>query len=343
MRALIAERSIIVCCGPGGVGKTTASAAIALAASRLGRRAVVVTVDPARRLADALGLSGGLGNEPVLVPVSAAGPGELWAMMLDPAATFDEVVRAHASSDEQASRILANRFYRNISERLSGTQEYMAAEKLHQLHHDQRFDLVVVDTPPSRNALDVLDAPERLSRFLDHRLYRTLVSPAKGPMRLVNTAAQLFLRSASKVVGGQVLADAVAFFKAFDGMEAGFRARSTEVLALFRSAETAYVVVTAPRHDRVAEVEWLLDRLTERGTTPAALVVNRVHPSFGALVAAGVGPAFENLRQLAAVSEAESAVILRLKQRAGSLPTVTIPLAPTEVALEDVAARLVGG
>lgn len=341
MRSVIAEQSIIVCCGPGGVGKTTTSAALALAAARLGRRAVVVTVDPARRLADTLGLTGGLDNSPRRVNLAGVVGGELWAMMLDPAATFDDVVRANASSPEHAERILANGFYRNISERLSGTQEYMAAEKLHQLHHDDRFDLVVVDTPPSRNALDVLDAPERLARFLDHRLYRTLVLPSRGPMRVVNAAAQLFLRSASKVFGGQALADAITFFKTFDGMEKGFRARSKEVLALFRAPETAYVVVTAPRRDRVEEVEWLIERLLDRGTHPAGLIVNRSHPVFLVPEPVGAGPAWDNLRNLAAVAAAETEVIAGLLSRVEVMPTVHVPLAAAEVDLEEVAARLV--
>ena len=179
LHQLVDTAEVLVCCGSGGVGKTTMAAVLGLEAARRGRRAVVITIDPAKRLADALGVPGGLGNEPVRLPVQ--GPGELWALMLDPAATFDGLVAANAATPEQADRILANGFYRNVAERFSGTQEYMAAEKLHQLHNDPRFDLVVVDTPPTRNALDFLDAPERLVRFLDHRLYRVLVAPTPCP------------------------------------------------------------------------------------------------------------------------------------------------------------------
>nr|MDQ2726168.1 ArsA family ATPase [Actinomycetota bacterium] len=166
MATLIAEHDIIVCAGPGGVGKTTAAAAIALEGARRGRRTCVVTIDPARRLADALGIAE-LGNDPHQVEGAWEGPGELWALMLDTKATFDSIVKANASTPAQAQAILANRFYRNISGALSGTQEYMAMEKLYALHNDTRFDLVVVDTPPTRHALDFLDAPNRLMRFLN--------------------------------------------------------------------------------------------------------------------------------------------------------------------------------
>ena len=212
---------MIVCCGSGGVGKTTTAAVIGLEAARAGRRAVVVTIDPARRLADALGLADGLAAEPQRIELDAAG--ELWAMMLDTATAFDGIVRRNAPDEAQAERILTNRFYRNISGALSGTQEYMAAETLHQLHADDRFDLVVVDTPPSRNALDFLEAPSVLARFLDHRLFRLLMLPARRGMRVVNAATQPLLRAIGRVVGSDVLADAVAFFQAFAGMEGGFR------------------------------------------------------------------------------------------------------------------------
>ena len=235
---LVDERAIVVCCGSGGVGKTTTAAVLAAEAARRGRRAVVVTIDPAKRLADALGLAGGLTNDPALV--EGPWPGELWAMMLDTKSTFDDLVHRHAPSPGQAERILANPFYRNISAALSGTQEYMAGEKLYELSEDPRFDLVVVDTPPTRNALDFLDAPGRLTRFLDHRLYRVLTAPTRLGLRVANFAAQAFLRTISKVVGGDVVSDAVAFFQAFEGMEAGFRARAAEVDRLLRAPATAY-------------------------------------------------------------------------------------------------------
>ena len=271
---------VVVCCGSGGVGKTTTAAVIGMEAARLGRRAVVVTIDPARRFADALGLPAGLGTEPQQIPLPDC-PGELWAMMLDTATAFDALVRRNAGDDEQAARILANPFYRNISGALSGTQEYMAAETLHQLHADGRFDLVVVDTPPSRNALDFLEASGVLARFLDHRLFRLMMLPARGGMKLVNAATQPLMRAIGKVVGSEVLVDAVAFFQAFAGMEAGFRQRADDVIALLRSDATRYVIVASPHRDTVSEAVWFAAQLTDQGVTRLAGVANRVHPRFG--------------------------------------------------------------
>ena len=276
---------VIVCCGSGGVGKTTTAAVIGLHAARTGRRAVVVTIDPARRLADALGLSAGLAAEPQRIDLDSAamanGSGELWAMMLDTAVAFDGLVRRNAADEEQAERILANTFYRNISGSLSGTQEYMAAETLHLLHDDERFDLVVVDTPPSRNALDFLEAPGVLARFLDHRLFKLLMLPARRGMRVVNVATQPLLRTIGKVVGSDVLADAVAFFQAFAGMEQGFRQRADVVMALLRSDATRYVVVASPHRDTVTEAAWFIEQLTAHGIHQVVGVANRVHPAFG--------------------------------------------------------------
>ena len=167
--------------------------------------------------------------------------------MLDTKSTFDDLVTTYAADEEQAERILANRFYRNISGALSGTQEYMAMEKLYELHADSDFDLVVVDTPPTRHALDFIDAPRRLTRFLDHRLYRVLTAPTRGVMRAVNAAAQTFMRSVSKVVGADVFDDAIAFFQAFEGMEAGFKERADKVLQLLSDPSTAFVLVASPR------------------------------------------------------------------------------------------------
>ena len=226
---LVATSHIIICSGSGGVGKTTSAAVVAMEAATLGRRAVVVTIDPAKRLADALGLgSEGIGNEPK--QIDGPWPGELWAVMLDTKSTFDDLVTTYSSDPEQAERILANRFYKNISGALSGTQEYMAMEKLYELHNRTDFDLVVVDTPPSRNALDFLDAPKRLTRFLDHRLYRVIMAPTRGVMKAASVAAQAFVRQVSKVVGAEVFEDAITFFQAFDGMEAGFKERADHVM-----------------------------------------------------------------------------------------------------------------
>ncbi|MEO6570976.1 MAG: ArsA-related P-loop ATPase, partial [Ilumatobacteraceae bacterium] len=258
--ALVTTARVIVCCGSGGVGKTTTAAVIGLEAARRGRRAVVVTIDPARRLADALGLAGGLTGEPQRVPLPGS-PGELWATMLDTPAMFEKVVRAHAPDHEQAERIVQNDFYRNIAGALSGTQEYMASEALHELHADGRFDLVVVDTPPSRNALDFLEAPGVLARFLDHTAFKLLMMPTRTGFKVFSLATQPLLRAIGRVVGSDVLADAVAFFQAFAGMDAGFRERAEQVTALLHDGSTAFVLVAAPQHDAVAEAGWFADQL----------------------------------------------------------------------------------
>ncbi|HEX6656968.1 MAG TPA: ArsA-related P-loop ATPase, partial [Ilumatobacter sp.] len=220
MTNVIDGADVVVCCGSGGVGKTTVAAAIGLAAARAGRRVVVVTIDPARRLADALGLPGGLTGDPQRIELSDA-PGELWAMMLDTPAMFERVVRMNATSDEQVARIVQNRFYRNMADALSGTQEFMASEALYELHADQRFDLVVVDTPPSGNALDFLEAPGVLARFLDHKVFRLIMLPTRTGFRMLSFASQPILRAIGRVVGSDALADAAAFFQAFAGMEGG--------------------------------------------------------------------------------------------------------------------------
>ena len=271
---LIDRASVLVCAGPGGVGKTTTSAAIGLAAAQRGRRVVVVTIDPAKRLADAIGVT--ISHEPSRVP--GVTDGEFWAVMLDTEATFDDLVRQHSSTPEQAGLILGNRFYRNLSGALSGTQEYMAAEKLYELHRDNRFDLVVVDTPPTRNALDFLDAPKRLVHFLDHRLYRVLIAPTRIGMRVASAAAQPFLKSLSRVVGGDAIAEAVSFFQAFDGMEAGFRSRADSVMSLLRSNDTGYVLITSPRREAVEEARYFAGRLADQQLGVSAVVANRVHP-----------------------------------------------------------------
>lgn len=275
----LAAAEVVVCCGSGGVGKTTTAAALGLQAALLGRRAVVVTIDPAKRLADALGVPGGLGNEPTKLEVP--GDGELWALMLDTATTFDGLVRANAADPAQAERILANGFYRNVAGSLSGTQEYMAAERLHALHNDARFDLVIVDTPPTRNALDFLDAPGTITKFIDHPLFKLLMMPTRRGMKVLNIAAQPILRTIGKVVGGDVLADAVAFFQAFSGMETGFRQRADDVMTLLHSDVTRFVLVASPRADTIEEACYFANRLAASDLEVAAVIVNRCTPTFG--------------------------------------------------------------
>jgi anion-transporting ArsA/GET3 family ATPase len=276
---LVRERSIIICCGSGGAGKTTTSAAVALAGALSGRRACVVTIDPARRLADALGV-GVLTNEPKRI--EGPWPGELSAVMLDAKRTFDDLVERYSADQEQADRILTNRLYRNLTSALSGTQEYMAAEKLYELNASGDFDLVVVDTPPTRNALDFLDAPGRLTRFLENRVFRLLLMPTRASLKALTMATQALLRTISKVAGSEIVEDAMAFFRAFDGMEEGFRERARGVEALLADPGTAFVLVAAPRRDSVEEARFFADRLAKAHQPVAALVVNRLHPDFRA-------------------------------------------------------------
>jgi anion-transporting ArsA/GET3 family ATPase len=283
---LVTSGHVVVCCGTGGVGKTTAAAVLALAAARRGRDAVVVTIDPAKRLADTLGLAdlGDTAHEIARdrwADADALPGGRLSALMLDTRATFDGLVRRYAQDEEQAARILNNRFYRNIAGALSGTQEYMAMEKLHELHEDGGYDLIVVDTPPSRHALDFLDAPQRLLRLLDNRIFRLLMMPTRAYVRIASAAVQRFLRTVGKVIGAEVLDDVVAFFRAFEGMEQGFRDRAARVAALLSASTTGFVLITSPRRDAIDEAEYFAGRLRASHLEVTALVVNRVHPDFG--------------------------------------------------------------
>lgn len=287
---MLNTKEIIVCAGSGGVGKTTTAAAIALKSAVLGKKTVVLTIDPAKRLASALGLRE-LSSEPRRVEVrkfSTAGlapKGELHAMMLDTKTTFDNVVLQYAPTREQADRIIANRFYRNISSTLSGTQEYMAMEKLYELFSEGDYDLIVIDTPPTRNALDFLDAPKRLTEFFESRVLRWFLLPyvraGGGIMRIANVAATTFLRVVKRIVGAEVLEDTAEFFANLEGMYEGFKQRAREVASLLRSDVTTFVVVTSPTADAVAEATHFAARLNESDLPFGALVVNRVHPRLG--------------------------------------------------------------
>lgn len=352
---VVGGASVLVCCGSGGVGKTTTAAVIGIEAARRGRNVVVVTIDPAKRLADALGLADGLTGEPQRVQIDGTAPapagdgsagGELWAMMLDTPAMFERVVRANAPDPAQADRIVENRFYRNIAGALSGTQEYMASEALHELHGDPRFDLVVVDTPPSRNALDFLDAPGVLTRFLDHKLFKLLMLPTRTGLRVLTVATQPLLRAIGRVVGSDVLADAVAFFQAFAGMDVGFRQRAEAVTTLLRAESTRFVLVASPQRDTITEATWFADQLAEQGFSVHATIVNRLHPHFGdgtvgdaasrAAKAAQRGDhdlaaVWDNLAELRTIAEAERAELVPLLERVDGSAVVEVPLLPSDV------------
>ncbi len=338
---LAGSARILVCCGSGGVGKTTTAAVLALEAARAGRKAVVVTIDPAKRLADALGLEG-LTDTPS--KIEGDWDGELWALMLDVKTTFDQLVLKNAATEEQGQRILGNRFYRNISGALSGTQEYMAMEKLYELHEETDFDIVVVDTPPTRNALDFIDAPRRMSKFLSHRLFRMLMAPTRGFVKAANVATQAFLRTIAKVVGGEVIDDAMAFFQAFSGMEQGFKERADRVLQLLKAPETAFVLVASPRRDTVQEAQFFADRLAEAGIPVRALIVNRMHPVFegGGLPEAirerartfagtDLGALYENLAEFQLVASREEEHLAGLADTVSPAPVVRVPFLATDV------------
>ena len=278
--ALLDDRGthIVVCCGSGGVGKTTTSAALALRAAERGRRVVVLTIDPARRLAQSMGIRE-LDNTPRPVTGLPEGTtGSLDAMMLDMKRTFDEVVESQASPDK-ARQILQNPFYVALSSSFAGTQEYMAMEKLGQLYRDAQrrgtYDLIVVDTPPSRSALDFLDAPERLSSFLDGRFIRLMLAPARGPARFMSAGLGVVTATMSKILGGQFLRDLQTFVTALDTVFGGFRQRAQQTYALLQAQATAFLVVAAPEPDAMREAAYFVERLSGDRMPLRGLIVNR--------------------------------------------------------------------
>ncbi|MFZ3558410.1 MULTISPECIES: ArsA family ATPase [unclassified Streptomyces] len=273
---------IVVCCGSGGVGKTTTAAALGLRAAERGRKVVVLTIDPARRLAQSMGIDS-LDNTPRRVKdIDNGSGGELHAMMLDMKRTFDEIVEAHAD-EERAKAILSNPFYQSLSAGFAGTQEYMAMEKLGQLRSRDEWDLIVVDTPPSRSALDFLDAPTRLGSFLDGKLIRLLMAPAKvggrAGMKFLNVGMSLMTGTLGKLLGGQLLRDVQTFVAAMDTTFGGFRTRADATYKLLQAPGTAFLVVAAPERDALREAAYFVERLAAEKMPLAGLVLNRVHGS----------------------------------------------------------------
>ncbi|MFD3937966.1 ArsA family ATPase [Streptomyces sp. NPDC058611] len=275
------ETRIIVCCGSGGVGKTTTAAALGVRAAGRGRKAVVLTIDPARRLAQSMGIDS-LDNTPRKVGSVGADGGELHAMMLDMKRTFDEIVEAHADG-ERAQAILANPFYQSLSAGFAGTQEYMAMEKLGQLRARDDWDLIIVDTPPSRSALDFLDAPKRLGSFLDGKFIRVLMAPAKvggrAGMKFLNVGMSMMTGTLSKLMGASLLKDVQTFVAAMDTMFGGFRTRADATFRLLQAPGTAFLVVAAPEPDALREAAYFVERLAAESMPLAGLVLNRVHGS----------------------------------------------------------------
>jgi len=344
------KTKVIVVCGAGGVGKTTTAAALALRAAEHGRRAVVLTIDPARRLAQALGVAE-LTNTPQRVDLGADHPGELHAMMLDMRRTFDDMVLENAEPG-RAEQILSNPFYQTIATSFSGTQEYVAMEKLSQLAASDQWDLVVVDTPPSRSALDFLDAPQRLSSFLDGRMIRLLSAPARaggfGLRKVVGGAVGLAAKGVSTIIGGQMLNDAAAFVQAFETMFGSFRERSKATYELLRRPSTAFIVISAPEPDALREAAYFVDRLSTENMPLVGLVLNRTHPtlcelspalardSAGKLDTAGDAELAAAVLRVhadqAVTAEREVRLLTRFTHAHPRVPLVGVPALPFEVA-----------
>ncbi|MYY03432.1 MULTISPECIES: ArsA-related P-loop ATPase [unclassified Streptomyces] len=306
---------IIVCCGSGGVGKTTTAAALGVRAAERGRKVVVLTIDPARRLAQSMGIDS-LDNVPRRVKgIEGEDAGELHAMMLDMKRTFDEIVEAHADG-ERARAILENPFYQSLSAGFAGTQEYMAMEKLGQLRARDEWDLIVVDTPPSRSALDFLDAPKRLGSFLDGKFIKLLMAPAKmggrAGMKFLNVGMSMMTGTLGKLLGGQFLRDVQTFVAAMDTMFGGFRTRADATYKLLQAPGTAFLVVATPERDALREAAYFVERLAAEDMPLAGLVLNRVHGSDAARLSAEQAlTAAENLEAVGIVDQTAGKAGLR--------------------------------
>ncbi|WP_435285608.1 ArsA family ATPase [Streptomyces bacillaris] len=325
---------IIVCCGSGGVGKTTTAAALGVRAAERGRKVVVLTIDPARRLAQSMGIDQ-LDNVPRRVD-GIAGEGELHAMMLDMKRTFDETVEAHADA-ERARAILENPFYQSLSAGFAGTQEYMAMEKLGQLRARDEWDLIIVDTPPSRSALDFLDAPKRLGSFLDGKFIRLLMAPAKvggrAGMKFLNVGMSMMTGTLGKLLGGQFLRDVQTFVAAMDSMFGGFRSRADATYKLLQAPGTAFLVVATPERDALREAAYFVERLAAEDMPLAGLVLNRAHGSEASRLSAEQAlTAAENLDDARIVDQATGKA--GLGDRQSPAPTATHPEAAAPLSPE---------
>jgi anion-transporting ArsA/GET3 family ATPase len=298
VKARLQDKRIVICAGSGGVGKTTTSAALAMGLAAEGRRVAVVTIDPAKRLANALGLDD-LGNEPHLIdPARLAGHGievrgELWAMMLDPKQTFDELIARLAPDERAREEVIANRIYQQLSSAVAGSQEFTAVAKLYELDRSGRFDVLVLDTPPSRNALDFLDAPERLTGFFEGKALRVFLAPTGLAARVFGAGTTVASSMLKRLTGVDLLEDLGVFFRALGGMIDGFKERAAGVKALLRDEGTTFVVVTSPEREPVEEAIFFAGKLRDAGMPFGGLVVNRVHPLDG-------GPPSADVEALAA-------------------------------------------
>jgi anion-transporting ArsA/GET3 family ATPase len=329
----LARKEVCICAGAGGVGKTTTAAAIALGMAARGKKVAVLTIDPAKRLANSLGLPE-LGNEERLVDADVEG--ELWAMMLDAKRTFDELVERQAPDAATRDAVLANPIYRELSNAVAGSQEYMAMEKLHELHQEGRYDLLVLDTPPTRNALDFLDAPKKLAAFIDSRSLQFFTAPGALGLKIVGRGSGLVFSAMRRATGIDLLEDLSTFFRSFGAMTPGFRERAEHVNRLLADSRTAFVLVTSPRSDAVDAAAFFHRRLLDAGLPFAGVVANRVHnveeapgdiaaqlePEVGDELARKVAEAYADERRAA---EGDRASLDQLKRRLGRRPMIEVP------------------
>jgi anion-transporting ArsA/GET3 family ATPase len=341
LTSLLEGKRIVICAGSGGVGKTTAAAAVAMGMAERGLRVAVVTIDPARRLANSLGLDE-LDNEPRRVELDLRG--ELWAMMLDAKRTFDELIERLAPDARTRDEVLANRIYQQLSTAVAGSQEFTAIAKLYELAQDSRFDLLVLDTPPSRNALDFLDAPGRLTRFFQGRALRLFLRPAGLGGRIIGRGTGVVFSVLQRVTGVDLLRDLSVFFRSLGGMVDGFTERARRVGALLEDPATTFLIVTAPRHDPVEEAIFFRRKLHDAGMPFGGLIVNRVHSAPNGEVPEELGAALgarvaESVRELTALAERDAASIERLRDELGA-PAVVVPELDDDVHDVDGLARI---
>jgi len=339
----LSDRRVVICAGSGGVGKTTTSAAIAMGLAAQGARVCVVTIDPARRLADALGIER-LESEPRRVDDARfaghglAMHGQLWAMMLDPKKTFDELIARLAPDEATRDEILENRIYRELSSAVAGSQEFTAVAKLYDLERSGRFDVIVLDTPPSRNALDFLDAPDRLTGFLEGRALRVLLAPSGLAARVVGRGTSVVFSVLGRLTGVDLLNDLKVFFAALSVVLDGFRERAAGVKELLADPATTFLIVTSPEREPAAEAVFFRDKLREAGMPFGGLVVNRVHiladetppgPDDAGAVP-GLEPALarkalKTLAEFRALGARDAATIAALRDAVGDADPILIP------------------
>jgi anion-transporting ArsA/GET3 family ATPase len=350
---LLARKEVCICAGSGGVGKTTSSAAIALGMAARGRKVAVLTIDPARRLADSLGLPE-LGNEERRVATDGL-RGELWAMMLDAKRTFDDLIEWHAPNERTRDAVLANPVYRELSSAVAGSQEYMAMEKLLELHHEGRYDLLVLDTPPSASAFDFLDAPGKLSAFIDSRSLQLFTAPGRLGLRLFGRGGGVVFSVMRRATGIDLLEDLSEFFRSFGDMSRGFRERAERVQTLLASPRTAFVLVTSPRRRAIGEAMAFHHRLLDAGLPFSGVVVNRVHTVARHATAEGLagraGPELarkvaDSLLDNRRLADGDHANLEALKRQLGRKPMIEVPELDGEVhdleGLRRVAGHLFG-